>query len=56
MLLLHGNLWSLKASPPLRNFVGGPAVSPGQAPEGSVWLPPFALEAASSVDRLLLGK
>lgn len=41
-----------EGSPQLPNFVGGPAASPGQAPEGPVWLLPFALEAASSLHSL----
>lgn len=47
---------SLKANPQLLNFVNELALGRRQAAEGPLWVIPFALEAALSLDRLILGK
>lgn len=45
---------SLKAGLQFLNFVSELVLSQMQAPEGSLWVIPFPLEADSSLNRLLL--
>ena len=45
---------SLKAGLQFLNFLSELVLSQMQAPEGSLWVIPLAVEADSSLDRLLL--